>query len=74
MLYYIRTIFGLPAELLSVHFEKKTGSKPGSRMPNYTKDMRLNPNRDAHSSFSEDVQTNKQISGQLRNSVKLRIL
>ena len=33
---------------------------PGSFLPNTGKELKLNPNRDAHSSFSKDVHSNKQ--------------
>ena len=40
-------------------FGHETPSRGGNSMPKNAKDMKLNPNKDAHSSFSEDVHSNK---------------
>ena len=38
----------------------ETHSQGDNSVPKNAKEMKLNPNRDAHSSFSEDVHSNKQ--------------
>ena len=44
---------------ISLVIKHPVKEQPGSNMPKNAKDMKPNPNRDAHSSFSEGVHSNK---------------
>ena len=48
----------------------ETPSQGGNSMPKNAKDIKLSPNRDSHSSLSEDVYSNKQTDNRKKQTDK----